>query len=374
MSDDGDEAIPASAPVGSGLHEFALKLSDPLSTAAGEITARRGVLVAGQDTTGTIGLGEATPLPGWTEPYDECLATLYKTRNTDGGIDPHPAAVPLDDRPGAPAARHGLELARLDARARATAVPLSTLLADDVGDGGTVHDRVPVNATVGDAGRNATVAAAEDAVAAGFDCLKLKVGVRELEADLERVRAVRDAVPATVSVRVDANGAWSQPTARRAVEALEGTVEYVEQPLPGPALEAHADLAGVGAPIALDETLTTHDPAAVLAADAATVLVVKPMALGGVGRARLVADRARAVGVDIVVTTTIDAAVARAGAVHLAASLPNVRPCGLATGSLLDGDLLEPDPAPIDGGAATRPSGPGLGEAFAHLRRAVTGD
>jgi len=52
--------------------------------------------------------------------------------------------------------------------------------------------------------------------------------------------------------------------------------------------------------------------------------------------------------------------VARAGAVHLAASIPGVGPCGLATGSMLRSDLA-PDPATVEDGTVTVPQGPGLG-------------
>ena len=86
------------------------------------------------------------------------------------------------------------------------------------------------------------------------------------------------------------------------------------------------------------------------------------MALGGVDRAREAARRARAVGVEVVVTTTIDAVVARTAAVHLAASLPDVPACGLATAELLADDLA-PDPAPVENGRVRVPQNPGLGVA-----------
>jgi L-alanine-DL-glutamate epimerase-like enolase superfamily enzyme len=110
--------------------------------------------------------------------------------------------------------------------------------------------------------------------------------------------------------------------------------------------------------VALDESLAGSAPERLLDADAADVLVLKPMALGGVDRAREVALAARERGVDAVVTTTIDAVVARTGAVHLAASLPDVRPCGLATAGLLGADLA-PDPAPVEDGRIAVPEGKG---------------
>jgi len=382
------------------LDPFALELASPLSTARGPIDRREGVLVRAT-VDGVRGVGEATPLPGWTEPLDDCLDALRSIRERDVAE----AAAALADLPVGeyPAARHGLQLAIADARTRAAGagVPLAAHLASrggvdhpsadaldadedrtdpslpdvDASTGSTdvVPDRVPVNATVGDEDRDATVATVRDAVGAGYRAVKLKVGARGLDADVERLRAARGAVGPDVELRADANGAWDRETAAAAVDALAGVVDYVEQPLTADDLAGHADLRGRGVPIALDESLAGRSPAAVLAADAADVLILKPMALGGVDRARAAASRAIEAGVAPVVTTTIDGAVARAGAVHLAASIPGVRPCGLATAGFLATDLLA-DPAPVADGSAAVPEGPGLGDAFDGLRASGLGD
>jgi L-alanine-DL-glutamate epimerase-like enolase superfamily enzyme len=98
----------------------------------------------------------------------------------------------------------------------------------------------------------------------------------------------------------------------------------------------------------------------VLDADAADVVVLKPMVLGGPDLAREAATRACEAGVEPVVSTTIDTVVARTGAVHLAASIPDVGACGLATASMLRSDLA-PDPATVEDGTITVPQDPGLG-------------
>jgi L-alanine-DL-glutamate epimerase-like enolase superfamily enzyme len=90
------------------------------------------------------------------------------------------------------------------------------------------------------------------------------------------------------------------------------------------------------------------------------------MVLGGPGNAHTVAMRALELGVDPVVTTTVDAVVARTAAVHVAAAVPDIRPCGLATAGLLEDDLGA-DPAPVVDGSITVPQGPGLGLELADL-------
>ena len=354
---------------------FALELARPLGTAHGEIRSREGfVITVGRGGDGgAVGVGEAAPLPGWTESYESCDAALDELSDLDGGESARDALDPE----ATPAARHGVSLAVTDAAARRRDCRLTDLLADEAGVDATPADAVPVNATVGDGSPEETADEARRAAEAGYDCLKLKVGARDVDADVERVRAVREAVGDGIAFRADANGAWDRETARRALDALAAfDLAYVEQPLPAADLDGLAALRdgdrggeGAGVPIAVDESVATHGIDAVLDADAADAAVLKPMALGGPDRALAAALRAREAGVEPVVTTTIDAVVARTAAVHVAAAVPDIAACGLATGSLLDADLA-PDPCPIADGRAAVPSGPGLaGGVFDELRR-----
>lgn len=331
----------------SAIDRFSLALSKPLQTARETIDAREGFLVA-IDVDGIRGVGEATPLPGWTESLEACENTLdhaLDIAETDGW---NAALETLD----VPAARHGLSLALCDARSRAANLPLYRHLGDE-------HtEQIPVNATIGDGTVDRTVQEATTAVEIGFRTVKVKVGARAIEVDVERLRAVREAVGSAIALRADANGAWSRDEARTALgEFADLDIAYVEQPLSPTDLAGHAALRGE-VNIALDETLATHSVERVLDADVADVLVLKPMALGGPNRTREAALAARESGIEAVLTTTVDGALARAGAVHVAASLPDVPACGLATVDRLEEDLIA-DPVPVENGHMRVPQGPG---------------
>ncbi|MFB6233007.1 MAG: mandelate racemase/muconate lactonizing enzyme family protein [Haloarculaceae archaeon] len=329
---------------------FSVRLSRPLETASGTIRERRGFLVF-VEYEGTRGVGEATPLPGWTESREECREALGRAASVAEQLDWGVALAKTE----APAARHGVSLALAEARARAAGLPLYRHLGE-----GVVRS-VPVNATLGDAPPEETARRADEVVSEGFDALKVKVGARPVAEDTERLRAVRARVGGSVELRADANGAWTREQARRAVEGFaEIDVSYVEQPLPAEDVSGHRDLRGGPVDVALDESLRANDVGEILDAEAADVVVLKPMVLGGPDRAREAALTAREAGVDPVVSTTVDAVVARTGAVHLAASLPAVRPSGLATASLLGSDLSA-DPAPLVDGAVEVPQELGLG-------------
>lgn len=330
---------------------FTLNLRRPLATASGSVEQRRGFVV-GVEYEGTEGIGEATPLPGWTESFEECEDALVSADLVGEQLDWGIALARLD----VPAARHGLSTALADARATADDVPLYRYLGADH----TVRS-IPVNATIGDGSPAETATAARDAVAAGYPALKVKVGARPLGEDRERLVAVRDAIGERARLRVDANAGWTREQAAEAMDVLaDFGVEYVEQPLPADDIDGMADLRDGDVGVAVDETLIHHDLEAVVAADAADVVVVKPMVQGGPDTAAELAGAALEAGLQPVVSTTIDGVVARTAAVHVAATIPEVPPCGLGTADLLEDDLGT-DPAPVEDGAVYVPQDKGLG-------------
>lgn len=333
----------------SGLGRFSLPLTRPMETAQGTFARREGFLVRIGD--GPVGIGEASPLPGSTESMAACRATLEEWIDSAEDME---SADELPAMPATPAARHGLELALLDRSARAGAVPLYRHLG-----GERRISTVPATATVGDGEIASTVADSRSAVAEGFRSLTVTVGARPVDEDLDRLRAVRDAVGDLVELRADAHGSWSPEQAAIAIEDFaELGVSIVEQPLERADLGGHATLRHRGVAIALDESLCEHEIDAVVDADAADALVLKPMVLGGIGRAAQFADRARTAGVEVLVGSTVDAAVARTAAVHLAAAIDGERACALATADWFAQDVGS-DPAAVVDGSVSVPQGAG---------------
>ncbi|MGM0387190.1 MAG: mandelate racemase/muconate lactonizing enzyme family protein [Natrinema limicola] len=337
---------------------FSLALAEPLETADGAISAREGFLVRLVDEDSddpAVGYGEATPLAGWTESLEDCERALERAQDAIRTGGPSEALEVVAQQV---AARHAISLALADLQATCEATPLYRYLGQ-----GPMVGRVPVNATIGDGSPADTARDARTAVDRGFDTCKLKVGLRSVEEDIERVRRVRETVGPDVELRVDANEAWTYEQAQSALEGFaELDVSILEQPLPAGALEGHADLRAqnTGVSIALDEGLLEHGVDTICDADAADVIVLKPMALGGIDVARKVAAWLAELEVTPLVTTTIDGVVARTGAVHLAAAIPDVPACGLATGNLLAEDLGR-DPVLLEKGSAVVPQAKGLG-------------
>ena len=220
-----------------------------------------------------------------------------------------------------------------------------------------VRDQVAVNVTV-----PAVPPARAHALVAASGCATAKVKVADaadggpaasLPADIARVEAVRDALGPAGRIRVDANGGWDVPAAERALRALgRFGLEYAEQPCPD--LASLAELRKrVDVPLAADESIRrASDPLAVRAAGAADIVVLKAQPLGGVRAALRVAE---ACGLPVVVSSAIETSAGLAAGVALAAALPELPyACGLATMSLLTGDVTGDPLAPAAGALPVR--------------------
>jgi o-succinylbenzoate synthase len=353
---------------------YALPLCRPLRTAHETIAVRRGFVVWVRDNTGCWGAGEAAPLQGFgMESLEECAAALSAWEAALPGKEiplpsewsPQLPAVLgiIPDRTHCPAARHGLECALVDLVSQAHGMPLARWLHPGAAT------TVSVNATLIAVSPEEAAREAEAAVRQGFGTLKLKAAVAGDDADVRRVAAVRRTVDAAVRLRVDANGGWSEQQARRMLERLAPYgIEYLEQPVPAQNLPALARLAADSpVPIAADEAVSTEAGALeVLRLRAARVLVLKPMALGGLLATLRIVRQASAAGIPAVLTTMLEGAYGRTAALHAAAALPALAPgvpvlaCGLATGDLLAQDLVAAAPRPVQGALAV-PAAPGLG-------------
>jgi len=210
-----------------------------------------------------------------------------------------------------------------------------------------VRASVPVNVTVPAVG-----AADAHAIVSRSGCRTAKVKVAEpgqAEADdVARVEAVRDAIGPGGKVRVDANGGWDVDQAERMLTALAPfNLEYAEQPCASLG-EMAALRRRVDTPLAADESIRrAEDPLKVRAAGAADIVVLKVQPLGGV---RAALEIAAACGLPVVVSSAVDTSVGLAAGVALAAALPQLPyACGLATMSLLAGDVTA-DPLTETGG------------------------
>jgi L-alanine-DL-glutamate epimerase-like enolase superfamily enzyme len=357
------------------------------TTAHGILTMREGAIVEITTNDDLTGIGEIAPMPEFAgDDLRTALAPLPLLSSQLLGWELLDALNFLyTDMPDLPATTLcGLESALLDSIGKFMGCSVMDALGhmgvvghmgamghmgaiNRARTGGVVNAArtgVSVNGVIGALSIENTVARALEAMQVGYSCIKLKVRGGHLEAEVERIAAVRAAIGSEMHLRLDANAGW---TFAEAVAILSRcapyAIQYVEQPLPAADLDGmHILRYNVPVPIAADEAVYDLESARrVLAHDAAAVLIIKPQLAGGLRVGRQIISAATQHGVQCVITSTLESGVGIAGALHLAAASSEVTlECGLATLHLLADDLLIDD-LTLDHGFFAVPAGPGLG-------------
>lgn len=356
-------------------------LARPVKCAAGVWRERRSLAVEIIDEDERRGLGEASPLPGYSpDTLDGCLAVLEsfaaRPRQCLDLTSPLPLEVErtLAAIPRAfPAARFAVETAILDVVGQRLGRPVNTLLRPD----GAPVPGVPVAHLLFGGSTTELVDCAKRAVVSGRRTLKLKIGGSAFEEDVARADAIRRELGDLVRFRLDANQRLATSLsllAGRLQRLAAFSPEIVEEPAP---LGVLLKLARSPVPIALDETLMTTSPErlAVLAArDFPSAVVLKPMALGGAYRCLEWASAARDRGVEVIVSHLFDGPIAHAAASNLALALSSSS--GLAQGLDVHPAVLAwggASPVHLDGARIRSLSEPGLGLAREEIERVGLG-
>ena len=347
------------------LKGYSLPLRDPWPSADGDVTERRGWILALEDDLGRVGLGDAAPFPGFgLETHASAGAGLKLAMARLVGMSRASYAAAIADLTvlapvaATSTARSAIDCALHDLIAQGAGLSIARYL----GGSGTLRE-VPANGTIPRVTPERAAEMGRRAVASGVTTLKVKVGGAGPREDEERLRALRDAVGPEIRLRVDANQAWSPDQAIEALRALAAfDLEYAEQPVSADDLEGLARVRkACGVRIAADESVRdTKSAEMVMYRAAADILIVKPMAVGGLREARSVQNVAADGNMPVVVTSLMESAIGRVAALHFAASLGETPYAhGIATGGALASDLA-PAPSLIAGKVAV-PDGPGLG-------------
>ena len=205
---------------------------------------------------------------------------------------------------------------------------------------------------------------AVDAIARGYDCLKVKVG-KEPQKDIDRLSAIRAAVPKSTLIRIDAN---QGRTPKEAVRILNGMqekgldIEFVEQPVKGHDFEGLKYVTERSyVPVLADESVfSPEDALKIMQMGAADLVNIKLMKCGGLYNALKIASAAEVYGVECMIGCMLEAKISVNAAVHLACAKQ------IITKIDLDGPVLCSED-PIIGGAVfneqliTVSDEPGLG-------------
>lgn len=212
---------------------------------------------------------------------------------------------------------------------------------------------------------------AQGYVAEGFTAIKMKIGLGSPKLDLERVRAVREAVGGDVRLMVDANHCFTVPAAIRLGRELEKLdVEWFEEPISPEDLDGYVevtralDMAVAGG----ENEFTRWGFRDIVARKAMDIVQPDVCAAGGISECRKIATLAAAHGVECV-PHAWGSAIGLAATLHFIAALPDQPPSFRPMPPLLEfeqcenpfRDLLTEEPIVQRRGVVQIPTGAGLG-------------
>ena len=332
----------------------------PLVTATNNFTVARGLLVTVRTNGGVEGYGysDLFSRAGETpETAQHVIESVLKTKVIGKELEDL-ARIRADidhSLTGHPRAKSALESAMIDALARSYHIPLSVML------GGKYRSEIKVIKMVSVGDPEAMAQEAKELVSQGLS-LKLKVS-GEIEKDLPRVKAVREAVGDSVFIKIDANEAYDAKSAIRFAKGLADLgVEVFEQPVPRDQFDALWEVKK-HSPIKIEADQSCRN-----FADAQTLIQNRMVdsintgiaKVGSIGAVRRIAELCEANGIRCALSNTAGSMVGDAAAVHLAASTPGIFPlCELGEFEVITGDPFFG--LTVDKGSISVPEGEGLG-------------
>ncbi len=234
-------------------------------------------------------------------------------------------------------------------RAKAMGIPLCRLL-------GGHKEKVPVYANSWF--RNWEIDAlqrdAAELAQRGFRFLKMRMGDRPLDQELERLGAIKDAVGKDVGIMVDVNWGWTVPQAIQAGRELQRHgVYWLEDPVVSGDFDDIAQVAAaLDMPVAAGESICTkYEFRTLLEKRAVDIPQIDLQYVGGVTEWMKVAAMAEAWHLPVASHTFHDFAV------HLVGAAPN----GLMVEYFPGLDMIYQEPLVVKDGFATISEKPGVG-------------
>lgn len=325
------------------------------------------VLVRLETDDGIVGAGEATVTPQWSGETvwgaQAIIEKLFAPLVT--GCDPADIDTISGRMDGVAVgnwfAKSAIEMACWDVVGRSQQKPVYELL------GGacrplTIRNRFSLGAY------EPRVAAERAAalVANGFQTIKVKVGT-DPEQDVERVRAVREAIGQDIELTIDANGGWDEQRASSCLAKMRDChIALVEQPLPRGNYHGLKELRrATGHKILADESCFDEvHLQELLLFECCDAITLYPGKQGGIAKACRMARIAGEHGIPCTIGSNLEWDVGAAAMMQFIVASPNVR---IET---IPGDCLGPsyhefavvtNPLTIDGPFTTLPAAPGLG-------------
>lgn len=295
------------------------------------------VIVKLETDDGLIGYGEAVPDEHVTGESFFSAIEVLKHQLLPAVMGENPFEIEkihhiVDSRIYAnPAAKAAIDIACYDLMGKYLVKPVYDLI------GGKYHDELTFPKVLSIEEPEVMAEKAKLAVERGYRSLKLKVGTEAFK-DVERIKAVREAVGYGVPIRVDVNQGWNDyATAAKVLPLLDPLrISWLEQPIKMGDFDGLAELRKKTViPIMADETVHGgSDVIEIIKKGAADKINIKLMKTGGIYPAIHMAKTAESAGISCQIGSMVESSIGSAAGYHTAIARKNITSTEL-TGPLL---------------------------------------
>jgi len=358
--------------VSATIYALHIPFTEAFKHSAKEQTFCDSVIVRVQDEAGTAGFGEGVPRPYVTgETADTMIEHLARdlwpavvdrelpVLGDEADLEALDACIPQKEIPGVlsdNASRAALELALLDCTLHRYNLSAAQILRPR-------RQKVIYSGVITAGSLETTRQHVRQMKLVGLKHIKVKVG---MEDDVARLKAIREALGTDISIRIDANGAWTLDQAITMLNALVPfNIAAVEQPLArGPVADFKRLKQATPIPLMADESLVTlADAEELITQQAVDYFNIRVSKCGGLARSLAIARRAAHAGIRVQVGSQVgETAILSAAGRHLAAALEEVAFVEGSYGSLLLTEDISTDGVRFGHrGEALILTGPGLG-------------
>lgn len=287
------------------------------------------------------GIGECSIIPGLSPDFESF--ETYETKLEQFCSDPE-----NEDLSAWPSIKFGWESALLDLKSGG-----KRFYFDNPFSRGETS--LPINGLIWMGDERFMQEQIEEKLAAGFTTIKMKIGAIDFDTELKLLRSIRDRYAKDeITLRVDANGAFSPEEAPKKLSALHRLeIHSIEQPIKAGQWDAMKNLCRSSElPIALDEELIgIHSMEAkelLLDRIRPQFIILKPSLHGGISGTQEWISLAEERSIPWWMTSALESNIGLEVICQLAGNYQNDLPQGLGTGSLYVAN--EPSDLVVQGG------------------------
>jgi o-succinylbenzoate synthase len=317
--------------------KYTLQFKQPSGTSRGVYTTRDVWYIFLNDGPHT-GIGECAPLPNLSiESPGQMSRKLLQVCEEINYFIQLPEDLNLW-----PSIRFGLETALLDLNSGGKQILYPSAFTQ--GEQG-----IPINGLIWMGSPEFMKQQIRAKLDSGFKCIKMKIGAIDFETELSLLREIRrEFSPEEITLRVDANGAYSYQTALENLKRLSDLqIHSIEQPIAPGKWEEMARLCEQSpVPVALDEELigvfTTKEQQQIARQVHPAYFILKPSLHGGLAGCQRWIDLARENNIGWWVTSALESNIGLNAIAQWTFQLNTITEQGLGTGQLFTNNIDAP--------------------------------